>query len=240
MEHRSAYNRLTDFIQTNRGRMPDKANNTFAMAFSQCSRYYYDLEIIQDRYHEASRDFMENTEVLRRDCRRYDYARSVDVSQRLHLEIESFYLFAKLFLDRVADAFAFFFDFRWGGRGSTHSKLADKYDGKRAYHIYLPTLSGELRQLIAELKQIVIEHKTDVIEHIQEAGMMHATTYTSDGKTRIMPNVIYGSADDVIKYVEQQSLTPDEILQRLDTYVAVLLAFLEAHIDQSPLISPSC
>ena len=211
------------------------------MAFSQATRYYLILEIVRGRYSEASREYVDDTRAVQADPKNHNHDRSLDLSLRLHLEIESFYLFAKLFLDRTADALAYFFGFKWGGLGSTFSKLAEKYDGQKQYRKHLPPLPEPLKKIIMELKEQIVEHKTDTIEHVQEAGLTHATTYSEelapDGttvvKTRIYPMVVAASPSG--RSPHQDTQTPDEIFLKLNAYIDAFVDFLETNIEVSPL-----
>jgi hypothetical protein len=232
--------KIAEFVRKHRNQTLDQFNNTLAMTFSQATRYYLILEIVQDRYREASRAYLDGTRAVQADPMTHDRDRSLDVSLHLHLEIENLYLFAKLFLDRTADALAYFFGFKWGGRGSTFSKLAEKYDGQRQYHKHLPPLPEPLRSLITQLKKEIVEHKTDTIEHVQESGLTHATTLSEelspDGttviKTRIYPMVV-GSSSSASSY--QDTKTPDEIFVKLNAYIDALVDFLGTNIEVSPL-----
>ena len=81
----------------------------------------------------------------------------------LRLEIESFYLFAKILLDRLADAFAYYFGEHFGGLGSTYTKLAKRFPEvatrrklREQSAQRLPDLSDDMQAL----KRDVVDYRT--------------------------------------------------------------------------------
>src|SRR6266496_248045 len=110
---------LTDFISSERERFANEDNNKFAMSFSQISRCSAFLDVIIERYEEASQQFFQNTKSMQATRLPGTHPMTseqialhnegVRLTLLLHLEIESFYLFAKIFLDKIAHALEFYF-----------------------------------------------------------------------------------------------------------------------------------
>src|SRR4030095_8890693 len=110
---------LTEFIRTERERLALEDNNRFGTAFYPLTRYYEFLLIIVERYHTASEVFMKNSRALQSLTKPSTHPTTSELlrlheegyalTSRLHLEIESFYLFAKILLDKVAHALEFYF-----------------------------------------------------------------------------------------------------------------------------------
>src|SRR5438093_7112663 len=111
--------KLTEFLLTERERFSTRDNNRFGMTFSHLTRYYQFLLIIVQRYHDASEAFMANmrmshsltkpgSHLITQEHRRI-LEEGYALSTKLHMEIESFYLFAKILLDRVARVLEFYF-----------------------------------------------------------------------------------------------------------------------------------
>ena len=108
-------NMLSGFINTERSQYTTKDNNKFAFALGQALRYYGFLLIILERCEKASRNMISiheksmklmSTQTSEPVPMTVEQMRLMEESSRLmtlvHLEIESFYLFAKIFLDNVA------------------------------------------------------------------------------------------------------------------------------------------
>jgi hypothetical protein len=122
---------LSDFVSSERLRYADDDNNRFAIGFSQISRYHAFLEEILKRYAEQSRAFFENAKAMQAtlqpghheltDLQMKLHEESLHLNLLVHLEIESFYLFAKICLDHIAHALEFYF-------GQVRKKPLDSHD----------------------------------------------------------------------------------------------------------------
>src|SRR5258705_7840637 len=92
-----------------------------SVAFGHISRYFVFLHYIVERYQAVSRDYVANIKTINEMFQRgvsgnsfiKEEAAVLDqgavLHDRLHLEIESFYLFAKIFLDKIANFLEFYF-----------------------------------------------------------------------------------------------------------------------------------
>ena len=86
------------------------------------------------------------------------------LTTELHLSIESFYIFAKIPADRMADTFGYYFQVQWKGFGSTHTKLEKRFDDL----ITGRGLSREPTDLLATIQEIskrIVDYRTGLIEH---------------------------------------------------------------------------
>src|SRR5690348_14214209 len=105
---------LTEFIQTERNRFENENNNKFAFTFSEITRYFDMIQIIQKRYKKSSQKFIDNTKALQASIQNKSgtftpaqmqvLSQGRELSLQLHLDIESFYLFAKILLDKIAQS----------------------------------------------------------------------------------------------------------------------------------------
>src|ERR1700674_3456938 len=103
---------LTEFIGSERERFANQDNNKFAMSFSQISRYAAFLDVVLKRYEEASRQLFANTKAMQSTMlpgshplttvQKTLWAEGSRLTILLHLEIESYYVFAKILLDKIA------------------------------------------------------------------------------------------------------------------------------------------
>ena len=106
---------LNRFVQTEREIYPGQGNNRFAFALEQPARYERFVRIIVGRYRETSAAVLASQNEIAREFAsnfgepgrvRPDQLelleRQESINTKLHLEIETFYLFAKILLDHVA------------------------------------------------------------------------------------------------------------------------------------------
>jgi hypothetical protein len=220
-------------------------------------RYYGFLRIISQRHAEVQRAFLEamrrQHEVMQREIaagggprpvtpeEEAEDLRVAEITNRLHLEIESFYVFAKILVDRMADTSAFYFGFNWGGRGSTHGKLARSLD-TRCRNLGLTIQPPELPALISELQKRIVEYRNKDVEHVSEPGLMHGTMYDlTEGKARIAPVVVCPAdpAESGREHADKRPELPEEMLPLIDSYAAALLHFFEANVEHSIAGCPS-
>ena len=105
-------NSLRQFIAENRNRFRNEHNNVFAICFSKILRRNAFLEIILRRYERAAAVFIDNSKALQAsmkegghdlsDAQMEMFNKSGQLTSEVHLEIESYYLFAKIILDDIA------------------------------------------------------------------------------------------------------------------------------------------
>jgi hypothetical protein len=111
---------LSQFIVEERMRFDTRDNNLFSTSFSAIGRYHSFLQSIVERHRAASAAMMANTRAMYPPNRPSGIRQFTDAEMRLHedavrfqqavqLEEESFYLFAKMLLDKVAQAVGFYF-----------------------------------------------------------------------------------------------------------------------------------
>src|SRR4030042_5052292 len=99
---------LAEFIMQHRDRFNDRHNNMFSFSFGEIDRYLRYLEIVYDRYVIASNNLVthvrfefnsikENSKTTVSNTQMIKTSKMHDL---LNLEIETFYLLAKILLDK--------------------------------------------------------------------------------------------------------------------------------------------
>jgi hypothetical protein len=147
------------------------------------------------------------------------------VAPTLRLDIESFYIFAKILLDRLADAFAYFFGVRFGGRGSTYTKLAKRFLEIAAQRQFCePTVRSlhELNDEIQALKRDVADYRTSSIEHVEQPGMVGMAYPLDDSRP---PYLIRGPDGIVTSDLEA-------LLTRIDGHIDAMLDLFEVNVER--------
>lgn len=216
----------------------------FAFTFSEITRYFDILEIILDRYKTANQAFVANTKALQASIAKNNsnlvseeqnmlLSQSYGLSLRVHLEIESFYLFAKILLDKIALAIQFYF-------GQPERKLSLASHDKLAKHIesYARvrglSFTQDLLEIIKKLKLDIADFRDYQIQHIPDyrhSRVMRGTIYDSEGNTRLSVNALYPRP--VEKQYDSKHL--HELLADIEAYIEKVVLFIEQNKNKTGL-----
>lgn len=228
--------KLRDFISTERNRFEDNHNNMFVRSFSEITRYYDFLKIILERYKTASKSLIDNTKDLHASIahdnsnklseKQYTLlSRNYGLSLNVHLEIESFYLFAKVLLDKIALSIQFYF-------GEPERKLSLASHDKLTKHIeaYARARSLYISQgfvdIVKKLKEDIADYRDYQIQHIhihRYPRLVRGTIYDDEGNTRLSVNTLYPKHGD--KQCDSKYL--HELLSEVESYIEKLIIFIE-------------
>jgi hypothetical protein len=226
----------------------NQTSNILRSSMSVWYRYYDFLRIILVRYEEANTAYMTATEQHRKIFESSGsrlltpedeewYQRGVELQSKLHLEIESFYIFARILLDRIADTFAFYFSHPWEKAGSTHSKLTSWFR-KICRETSLAGAPDELHTLMGDLNKRIGNYRNNFIEHLSEPRLMHATTWGADKKTQVGFGIMYPSDQERDSaLINTKTGDISELLGAIDQYIAAMIRFFEANSEKSVLIT---
>jgi hypothetical protein len=174
---------LTDFIVSQRDRFEFEHDNVFAFSWSKINRRLAFLDVIERRYIEASKAFLENSAALQDEAPRL----IVD----LHLEIESYYLFAKIALDNVAHAIEYYFGPARGLSLDSHDDLTKNLAQYAAAKSLV--LDADLLERMADLKRRISDVRDYKISHEKSPRTMAGTSWDQDERlariamTRLFP-----------------------------------------------------
>jgi hypothetical protein len=134
----------------------------FAVHTGVWIRYRRFLSVITERHKRAEAAFIdaykcfkERPEAITRE----DFEAQRTTAEALHLEVESFYAFAKILLDRVA----YFFGKPKTAWGSSYNKLITENRQVLVERgaARLVELLDELQRRIADVRTLLIEHQSD-------------------------------------------------------------------------------
>ena len=217
-----------------------KHNNMFAFSFSKVLRYYEFLAIILERCKNAGTEFHATLNALQTSFKDREGALSTEQSRLLennshstlilHLEIESFYLFAKILLDKAARALEFYFGKAQRSPLDSHDDLTKnikKYAAAR--NISIP--GEELLEIVGRLKNDVSDYRDQEIAHEKSPRSMKGTASDAKGTARITTLRIYPTEKD--KQVE--SKPPEEVLKQIDEYLRLLIIYIGSNRDKTAL-----
>jgi hypothetical protein len=236
---KNALTLLNDFIEDERKRFCTRDNNVFAFSLGHVCRYLTFLNIIEGRYSKVGQLFVANSNELRAavpsgtpkltDEQRRLLDEGTELTFRLHLEIESFYLFAKILLDKVAHAIEFYFGAVRGVSLDSHDDLVkclDKYaKGKR---LNLPTNFVEKAR---SLKKDVSDFRDYEIAHEKSPRRLNITGFSADGHTSLISSMLYPTEKD--QQVSSKHL--GDLGNEIEEYVQLLTVLLGTNRELTQL-----
>ena len=233
--------KLSSFISIERNRFETQHNNMFGFAFSQIARYYEFLLLISERYEQASRLFIANFKEFQAALDKRPGSHTMtqkqlkiqekgrEITTELHFEIESFYLFAKILLDKISRAVEFYFGQVRGLSLDSHDLLyknLSKFSSSKRL-----VLNKDLMENIKKLKEEISDFRDYQIAHHKSPRTARGTIFSASGKTRMLLSNIYPTSKD--KQIESKAVK--DLLDLIDNYIGKVIAFLKANRDKTNL-----
>lgn len=235
--------KLTDFIANERFRFGEKHNNMFAFSFSEISRYANYLLIIQERYKQSSADFVKNHHTVQSHIKPGAHPVNEELWQlineggaitaHLHLEIESFYLFANILLDKTAKAIEFYFGTQSGKSLKSHRKIINHFEQYAKSKGLI--VDGQLIVIMKKLRDDITAFRDYQITHIppdRATRITRGTTFDTEGQTRMMLNSLYPTEKDR----QYESKLLNELLSDIGVYIEKVIEFIEANKGKTALV----
>lgn len=223
--------KLLEFITAHRERFEVTQNNVFAFSWSKITRRLAFLEILEKNYIEASAAFIANSDAARQLIKPGTHPvgpelaalheAAIPLGAEVHLQIESYYLFAKIILDDVARAIEYYFGAARGLPLDSHDDLARslaQYSAQKDI-----TVAPELVAAIADLKRRISDVRDYKFSHEKSPRTMTGTMWGEDQLARIVMMRIYPRGSDP----EQFDTEPLMILrQSIDDYLDRVVDFV--------------
>jgi len=228
---------IDDFIDNERKHYTGKDSNLFAFSLAQSLRYYDFLLIVAARYEKASEKAVSAHNKLMKPLLAQpgkEISMTVKqmrlfVEQRLlqtlvHLEIESFYMFAKIFLDKIALFIQNYFGPEQGISLRSHDKLEKEHERFRlAKGLTYP--QGFSRSIIF-LKEHISDYRDKQISHMYSQRAVKGTTWGDNKQMKITTMQLFPTGNE-FKSPSSEDLSL--LLQAIDTYIQQLIAFIESN-----------
>lgn len=227
---------LSKFIDNERNCFETRHDNMFSFTFSEILTYHNYLEIILDRYKSISKDFVVNTKEFHESIKQKSGTMNEQqielmrewqlITKHLHLEIESFYLFAKILLDKISLAIQFYF-------GSARALSLASHDNLRRHIENYAELKGlsinsELLEIINKLKEDISDFRDYQIQHIRDyrqGRIARGTIFDGEGNTKLSLISVYPTEKD--KQYDSRSLS--ELFEEINTYIDKVIQFIESN-----------
>ena len=234
----TAEDRLTSFVEGVRDSVDTDRGNILGMAVNQVSEVLAYLRITARDYEIANEEFMtyvdwrrqqftEGTRELTQDeIRRLDEGR--ETSLTLHLRIETFYIFAKIVLDKIGPLFEALFGQGRAASLERHSKLVRNLDEYVSQHGLTP-VPPDLSNKMEGLGERVAEYRDKWITHDASPRTMKGTMFELEKReATIAPGRLYPRKGEV---AEPQPLSPRTLLPEIDAYVIAVVDYLDENVS---------
>jgi hypothetical protein len=226
---------LDAYAEEERGKFDGRWINLFAFSVSHAATFSRYLDLVLERYLTVSSEYAAESRrnwdaISAGESPSWAYARGFELQIRVHLEIESFYLLAKILLDRLAMHVEYIFGAARGSSLGSHHKLIDDllaYVKDRGLSTPPPALLEKARQL----REKISDYRDDEIAHATNPRVTSGTSISGDGRVTINRGMLYPTDRDQIR--ERESLTPVELGALLDGYVSELVAYLRSNIHHA-------
>lgn len=184
---------LSDFIETEREQYSNGDNNVFASSLGQALRYYGFLMIIAERYKKTCRKMTSTFNKIMNSSVNYHpmtteenrlYEESNRLNTQIQLEIESFYLFAKIFLDKIALFIEKYFGQSRGISITSHDKWTKDHN-KFCLNKDL-TCPASFSKSIIFLKEHIVDYRDKQIVHLYNQRTIKGIAWDVTKSSRII------------------------------------------------------
>ncbi len=226
------------FVDVERRRYGTENGNRFAFSLGQAIRYVEFLGIIESRYaaigtqiHAANKRFMQRQqEGGVHQLTSQEYAEFVESQNQhivAHLEIESFYLFSKILIDKLAHFVEDYFGKAHGISMRSHGKWVKGFERYCAVkNIKAPEGMSER---MSRLEIEVAEFRDKRITHLQNPRAIRGTS-TNDGNPSMAFAILYPKESELRTSSESSSVpTSSELLAAYIQDAMVLIEDNRAH-----------
>jgi hypothetical protein len=145
------------------------------------------------------------------------------LTRLVHLRIETFYLFAKILLDKAGQAVEHFHGQGRGASLARHSKVVqnlETYAGQKEL-----TLPADLVRLAAEVDEEIVRYRDYFVTHEQSPLTIHATPWSPGSGASIAVSrndPREGDPEDIL------SGSPEQLMQLIEKYLVAIFDLLEA------------
>ena len=227
--------RLSAYLERLRLRIGTEPGNIAGTALGEVKYHLEALHRVVDRYRERSQTFVDLHRAFFESVQQHEHpheltaeeeeslAQRWPVQSELRQEIETFYLFARILLDKMTQALVACL-----GQGkyapTSHSKLiskADQYLGEQGVR----PVPDELRSLMTELDSTVTDFRDDVIVHDQSARGLRPIGWDRDSK---LAYLIYSRLYPRERDEQITGLPPTVVMDTICHYAMSWLDYLES------------
>jgi hypothetical protein len=216
----------------------DSANRLVA-SWQQAAKYYEYLEVVVGRHATESQQLVSSLASVDNSL----HGRSGDMSPEqvalirasgrlsilVHLEIESYYTFAKILLDKLALVIQDYFGAERGHSLVSHDKLrkgiVNFAEKKRL------ALPSDLVLLLDELQRRVVDYRDKQINHSYNQRLLRYTIFDMHGDTRIGGVEVYPTNTSSSNFPSSESIP--QLTERIDVYIDRVMELISSNRDRT-------
>ena len=239
-QQQSVVQKFSQFVVLERDRYAHDDSGKVDCSLSQIARYLRFLEIIKSRYDYVTKRVtasffavMDNArENLGQGTLTAEEMREFNANSQfyelLHLEIVSFYLFANIALDKIAQFVEDYFGkIRSVGPVDSHYKWCKGIE-KFAQEKALSVPDG-LPELMEALRQVIAKYRNEEIVHFKNPRVRYGTNVFRTGDTQIGTGFLHP------KNTDRHTHSPDvtKVYEQLDSYVACIIELITTNRSKS-------
>ena len=228
---------IQPIVERLRPRLSDADGQVFHVALQGIWSYWEFLKVIHARFvradqafYAAVRDMHSSFDRLSRDERLAAVEAQEGLEVAHHLEIESFYLFAKILLDKVARFIQFFFGPIRAKPLTSHDDLS-KHFGLYVNRYGLVAPPG-FADAVEHLKAQIADFRDHFIAHEQSPRTQRGTTWQNTEPGRLTLNRVYQRPSDP---PEPVSGSVPELFRSLEEYLRLFLVLITDNFERTAL-----
>lgn len=227
---------LQPFIDEYRPRLSAEHGQIFHVALIGIWTYREFLKVIADRFahndralYAAVRESFSRLLQLSPEQRLAELTNQQQLEVALHLEIESFYLFAKILLDKVARFVQYFFGQIRGKPLTSHNDLS-KLLGEHVKTYQLTPPSG-YEETVQRLRTEIARFRDHYIAHEQSPRTHRGTSWQNKEPAQLSLSRVYSKPN------EQQVLSGSvpHLLEQLETYLKLFRELIATNFQKTAL-----
>ena len=231
--------RFVAFVMSERRLYGTHDNNRVGFSLGQIGRYLRFVEIARSRYLPVSKTVAERFRKTMEEARQNLGTRELipeeiaelekegQLHQLLHFEIESFFLFAKILLDKIAHFIGDYFGQAHGVSFRSHDKLCKGIDQYlKEKNLQIP--SG-MKNTMVELRSLVADYRDKQIAHLQNPRALHVTQIAANGAAQIGASTLYPNEKD--KFSSSPSV--EHVCAVIEVYMSQLESLIEINRSKS-------
>jgi hypothetical protein len=230
---------LRRFVEAERSRLDHEDSHRLAFAFSQVDRYLTFMVLIADRCRESEVNFHDaekarseaEAAMWRREAVKLGpfVDRTTEAYWRIQLDVEAFYMFAKILLGRIANAVEFYFGQGRAASLASHDCLRKNL---RAFANQKGlAVDAEFLETAERLQRDIVEFRDKQVEHQTNPRATRGLQYTQDGPVRVSCTSLFPTERD-----HQVNSKPVQDLEGdVTDYLRQTIVFLNANRDKARL-----
>jgi len=213
------------FLDSIRPRLRPASMADVSARMQEIFEFEFFLRVIVARYVRACGRLKIDSNRVRAKWGPQERQRRTRLELAVHLEIEGFYLFSKILLDRSACLLGFLFG---GARNlslGSHGEMIKNIERYRKVKYLSPDIDRLINQALP-LDAFINEYRDKVIVHPYPSGLLRGLTHVSGTQRVSQFRMGISRTRAGVKFVESKSYLPDKLIPAVREYLCELFVYL--------------